>query len=193
MWWRRVVNNWQQRNTRATDSSCEHPLRTRLRSYSIASAGDDDISQFPPVPTSSVSRSPIGLVAVYATIIGIIVGAFIAGVAQLILFTERLVYGSDHQHEISTLDSLGPLSICSFTSWPSDSSPGWGGPCCIGDPPGASLSPRPCRAPRCPSAPRSLAHYYRSSACLQAFPSAASRLLVRSGHSSPPRSLGCGR
>lgn len=108
MWWRRVVNNWQQRNTRATDSSCEHPLRTRLRSYSIASAGDDDISQFPPVPTSSVSRSPIGLVAVYATIIGIIVGAFIAGVAQLILFTERLVYGSDHQHEISPLDSLGP-------------------------------------------------------------------------------------
>ena len=108
MWWRRVVNNWQQRNTRATDSSGEHPLRTRLRSYSIASAGDDDISQFPPVPTSSVSRSPIGLVAVYATIIGIIVGAFIAGVAQLILFTERLVYGSDHQHEISPLDSLGP-------------------------------------------------------------------------------------
>ncbi|MDU7286479.1 MAG: hypothetical protein E7L40_02465 [Corynebacterium kroppenstedtii] len=108
MWWRRVVNNWQQRNMHATDSSCKHPLRTRLRSYSIASAGDDDISQFPPVPTSSVSRSPIGLVAVYATIIGIIVGAFIAGVAQLILFTERLVYGSDHQHEISPLDSLGP-------------------------------------------------------------------------------------
>lgn len=107
MWWHRVVNNWQQRHTNATNSPCEHPLRTRLRSYSIASAGDDDISQFPPVPNSSVSRSPIGLVAVYATIIGIIVGAFIAGVAQLILFTERLVYGSDHQNEISPLDSLG--------------------------------------------------------------------------------------
>ena len=73
-------------------------FRARLRQHSVAVQGDEDISRFPTVAPPTVASSPVGLLAVYGTLVGAVTGAAVAAVAQFILLIERLAFGGDHRH-----------------------------------------------------------------------------------------------
>ena len=71
-------------------------FRARLRQHSVAVQGDEDISRFPTVAPPTVASSPVGLLAVYGTLVGAVTGAAVAAVAQFILLIVVAEIGSQY-------------------------------------------------------------------------------------------------